>query len=136
MIIKKLRKSYSKNKYIIILYFLLFIAFKYIFNRNFFDIKIFIKSFESFETTENFPIVNKYYESFDLLKNNNINFFNFTPDLSKDVYLFYKIIILNYPKKFDKNSEFFFSLKNEEVNQNCLVVDNNKKHLKLIKCQN
>ena len=56
--------------------------------------------------------------------------------MHKDVYIVYKVIILNYPKKFDKNSQFFFSFKEEKVGPNCSIVDNNKKYLKIIKCQN
>jgi hypothetical protein len=126
-----------KKKFIyknLLLYFFLFAIFKYIENKNYFNYDIFIKSFNNFEVNNNFPIKNKYAESATLLFDNKIDSFNLSDSIYEDVYLRYKIITLNYPKKFDQNSVFFISFKEDEKKKNCKNIDLEKKYLKLIKC--
>ena len=118
----------------LILYFFLFTTFKYIENKNFFNYDIFIKSFKNFKVDNNFPIPNKYAESTALLLDNKIDSFNLSFSIYEDVYLKYKIITQNYPKKFDQSSAFFISLKEDKNNKNCKNIDLEKKYLKLIKC--
>ena len=125
------KKFFYKN---LLLYFFLFTTFKYIENKSFFNYDIFIKSFKNFKVDNNFPITNKYAESASLLLDNKIDSFNLSFSIYEDVYLRYKIITLNYPKKFDKNSVFFISFKEDMVNKNCINIDLEKKYLKLIKC--
>ena len=118
----------------LILYFFLFTTFKYIENKSFFNYDIFIKSFKNFKVDNNFPITNKYAESAALLLDNKIDSFNLSLSIYEDVYLRYKIVTLNYPKKFDQNSVFFISFKEDKDNKNCINIDLEKKYLKLIKC--
>jgi hypothetical protein len=116
-----------------VLYFFLLVTLKYIENKNYFDLNIFVKSLKKFEIDNNFPTKNIYAESPSLLLDNGIDKFNLTKLIYDDIYLRYKIIANNYPKKFDKNSVFFISLK-EESNEDCRNIDLNKKYLKLVKC--
>ena len=115
--------------YLILIYFF-FLIYKY----NNFNLKIFLKSFQEFEITINFPINNKYYESVNLLRNNNINFFSLSENVYSDEYLRFKIIVTNYPKKYDINSRYLISFADEVLNSNCITIEKNF-FLKIIECQ-
>jgi hypothetical protein len=118
----------------IFLYLILIYSFFHINKYNNFSLKIFLKSFQEFEITDNFPINNKYFESINLLKNNNINFFSLSEKIYSDEYLRFKIIVTNYPKKFDINSTYLISFADEVLNSNCITVEK-KVFLKIIECQ-
>jgi hypothetical protein len=114
----------------IILVYSLFIIYKY----NNFNLKIFSKSFQEFEITNNFPINNKYYESVNLLRNNNIDFFSLSERVYSDEYLRFKIIVTNYPKKYDINSPHLIAFADEVLNSNCFTIEKNV-FLQIIECQ-
>jgi hypothetical protein len=119
---------------IFFLYLILIYSFFYIYKYNNFNLKIFLKSFQEFEITNNFPINNKYFESINLLKNNNINFFSLSEKVYSDEYLRFKIIVTNYPKKYDINSSYIISFTDEVLNSNCITIEKNI-FLKIIECQ-
>jgi hypothetical protein len=127
-------KTLKKFRTIFFLYLILIYSFFYINKYNNFSLKIFLKSFQEFEITNNFPINNKYFESINLLKNNNINFFSLSEKIYSDEYLRFKIIVTNYPKKFDINSTYLISFADEVLNSNCITVEK-KVFLKIIECQ-
>jgi|688.fasta_scaffold512249_2 hypothetical protein len=127
-------KTFKKFRTIFFLYLILIYSFFYINKYNNFSLKIFLKSFQEFEITNNFPINNKYFESINLLKNNNINFFSLSEKIYSDEYLRFKIIVTNYPKKFDPNSTYLISFADEVLNSNCITVEK-KVFLKIIECQ-
>jgi hypothetical protein len=120
---------------IFFLYSLLIYSFFYIHKYNNFNLKIFLKSFQDFEITNNFPINNKYFESINLLKSHNINFFSLSEKVYSDEYLRFKIIVTNYPKKYDINSSYIISFADEVLNSNCLTIEKII-FLKIIECQN
>jgi hypothetical protein len=120
---------------IFFLYSLLIYSFFYIHKYNNFNLKIFLKSFQDFEITNNFPINNKYFESINLLKSHNINFFSLSEKVYSDEYLRFKIIVTNYPKKYDINSSYIISFADEVLNSNCITIEKNI-FLKIIECQN
>jgi hypothetical protein len=127
-------KTLKKFRTIFFLYLILIYSFFYINKYNNFSLKIFLKSFQEFEITNNFPINNKYFESINLLKNNNINFFSLSEKIYSDEYLRFKIIVTNYPKKLDINSTYLISFADEVLNSNCITVEK-KVFLKIIECQ-
>lgn len=116
------------------LYLILIYSFFLIYKYNNFTLKIFLKSFQEFEITNNFPINNKYFESINLLNNNNINFFSVSEKVYSDEYLRFKIIVTNYPKKYDINSSYIISFTDEVLNSNCITIEKNI-FLKIIECQ-
>ncbi len=119
---------------IFFLYLILIYSFFYIYKYNNFNLKIFLKCFQEFEITNNFPINNKYFESINLLKNNNINFFSLSEKVYSDEYLRFKIIVTNYPKKYDTNSSYIILFVDEALNSNCITIEKNI-FLKIIECQ-
>lgn len=119
---------------IFFLYFVLIYSFFYIQKHNNFHLKIFLNSFREFEITDNFPIDNKYSESVNLLKKNKIDFFAFSEKVSSDEYLRFKIIVTNYPKKYDNNSKYLISFADEVLHSNCITIEQNV-FLKIIQCQ-
>ena len=127
-------KTLKKFRTIFFLYLILIYSFFYINKYNNFSLKIFLKSFQEFEITNNFPINNKYFESINLLKNNNINFFSLSEKVYSDEYLRFKIIVTNYPKKYDINSSYIISFTDEVLNSNCITIEKNI-FLKIIECQ-
>jgi hypothetical protein len=127
-------KTLKKFRTIFFLYLILIYSFFYINKYNNFSLKIFLKSFQEFEITINFPINNKYYESVNLLRNNNINFFSLSEKVYSDEYLRFKIIVTNYPKKYDINSRYLISFADEVLNSNCITIEKNV-FLKILECQ-
>jgi hypothetical protein len=119
---------------IFFLYLILIYSFFLIYKYNNFNLKIFLKSFQEFEITDNFPFNNKYFESVNLLKTNNIKFFSLSEKVYRDEYLRFKIIVTNYPKKYDINSRYLISFADEVLNSNCITVEK-KVFLKIIECQ-
>lgn len=119
---------------IFFLYLLLTYCFFNIEKYNNFSFKIFLKSFQEFEITENFPIHNNYFESINLLKKNKIHFFAFSEKVSSDEYLRFKIIVINYPKKYDINSKYLISFVDEVFDRNCITIEQGV-FLKIIECQ-
>tara|TARA_B110000014_G_C19841655_1_gene436321 strand:- start:178 stop:561 length:384 start_codon:yes stop_codon:yes gene_type:complete len=72
-------------------------------------------------------------ESRNFLEKYKIKDFGLSQEIKKDNYLYQRSLEFNYPIKFNDTSRFIFFLNEENVPENCDVVDNGK-YLKLIKC--
>lgn len=117
------------------LYIILIYSFFHIEKHNRFNFEIFLNSFKEFDITNDFPIKNEFFESISLLNNNNINLFSLSDKVYKEEYLRFKIIVTNYPKKYDINSTYIIALANETMDSNCITVEKGI-FLKIIQCQN
>ena len=69
----------------------------------------------------------------DVLKKHKVSDFNLSEGFKKDTYLYQRSIEFNYPIRINKDSRFIFFLKDEDVHNDCMIIETGK-YLKLAKC--
>lgn len=87
--------------------------------------------------SENSGIVNsvsaEVIESKNIIKVNKLANFNLSNKLEEDPYFYQRFIEFNYPIRFNKKSKSIFYLLEEEIPNQCHVIQT-EQYLKLIKC--
>jgi len=80
-----------------------------------------------------YALPSEVIESKKILKKSKLINFNLSELIKKDTYLYQRTIEFNYPVKINKNSNFIILLNEENVPNNCKLIES-EKYLKLIKC--
>ena len=123
----------KNNKIKFILVFLIFLQLFYIANKRLdFKTEIFKKSFLKDFGSE-YVMTKDIFELKEITKNLKLEKFNISEKLSENVFFFQRSIEFLYPIKIDKKSENIFFSSEEEIPNNCNIV-NQYKHLNHVKC--
>ena len=141
-------KSIFKNKLNLFLFFLLIINLIYIKNISYFNLEILINSFNK----NWIPVYSIYrpevIESKYLLNKHKISKFNVSQKIigetdfdfssantikATDLYTYFRIVVYNYPIRFDSQSKYFLFFLNEKTSEKCKALDKGK-YLKLLIC--
>ena len=123
----------NNNKIKFILVFLIFIQLFYIANKRLaFKTEIFKNSFLKDFGSE-YVMTKDILELKEITKNLKLEKFNISEKLSENVFFFQRSIEFLYPIKIDKKSENIFFSSEEEIPNNCNIV-NQYKHLNHVKC--
>ena len=142
-------KSIFRNKFNLLLFFLLIINLIYIKNISYFKLEILNNSFNK----NWIPVYSIYrhevIEAKYLLNKNKIRKFNVSQKIigagsnycctsleevkESDKYTYFRMITYNYPIKFDSKSKYFLFFKNEKTSKECKELDEGK-YLKLLIC--
>jgi len=72
-------------------------------------------------------------ESKEIIKNKEVLNFNLSENLIKDTYFYQRSIEFNYPVRLNKSSQFIFYNLEEDIPNNCQVIETGK-YVKLIQC--
>ncbi len=72
-------------------------------------------------------------ESKKIIKNKEVLNFNLSENLIKDTYFYQRSIEFNYPVRLNKSSQFIFYNLEEDIPNNCQVIETGK-YVKLIQC--
>jgi hypothetical protein len=80
-----------------------------------------------------YAVSNEVIESKSILKRNKIAHFNLSTKLKEDTYFYQRSLEFNYPVIAKQSSEFIFFTIEEDINENCEVIETGK-YLKLVKC--
>ena len=75
----------------------------------------------------------KVIESKDLLKKHKAIDFDLSPSLKLETYFYQRSIEFNYPIRINENSKLVFFNLNEQVSNNCKIIESGK-YLKLAQC--
>ena len=123
----------NNNKIKILLVILIFFQLFYIANKRLtFKTEILKKSFLKDFGSE-YVMTSDILELKEITKNLKLEKFNISEELSENVFFFQRTIEFLYPIKIDKKSENIFFSSEEEIPNNCNIV-NQYKHLTLAKC--
>ena len=72
-------------------------------------------------------------ESKEIIKNQEMLNFNLSENLKKDTYFYQRSIEFNYPVRLNNSSQFVFYDLEEDIPNNCQVIETGK-YVKLIQC--
>ena len=141
-------KSIFRNKFNLLLFFLLIINLIYIKNISYFKLEIIKNSFNK----NWIPVYSIYrpevIESKYLLNKHRISKFNVSQKIigetdfdfssantikATDLYTYFRIVTYNYPIRFDSQSKYFLFFLNEKTSEKCKALDKGK-YLKLLIC--
>ncbi len=123
----------NNNKIKCLLVFLIFLQLFYIANKRLdFKTEILKKSFLKDFGSE-YIMTKDILELKEITKNLKLEKFNISEKLSENVFFFQRSIEFLYPIKIDKKSENIFFSSEEEIPNNCNIV-NQYKHLNHVKC--
>jgi len=123
-----------KTKKIKIFFFLLCLfQLFYLFNsRSNFQYEIIKNPFKENSGTV-YSLSAKVIELNTILKKQKGTNFNLSDELKKDIYLYQRSIEFNYPIRINENSKLIFFNLNEQVSNNCKIIESGK-YLKLGLC--
>ena len=123
----------NNNKIKFILIFLIFLQLFYIANKRLdFETEIFKKSFLKDFGSE-YVMPNNILELKKITNNLKLEKFNISKKLTENVFFFQRSVEFLYPIKIDKKSKNTFFSSEEEIPNNCNIL-NQYKHLKHAKC--
>ena len=123
----------NNNKIKFILVFLIFFQLFYIANKRLaFKTEIFKNSFLKDFGSE-YVMTKDILELKEITNDLKLEKFNISEKLSENVFFFQRSIEFLYPIKIDKKSENIFFSSEEEIPNNCIIL-NQYKHLTLAKC--
>ena len=80
-----------------------------------------------------YSLSSKVIELNTILKKQKGTNFNLSDELKKDNYLYQRSIEFNYPIRINENSKLIFFNLNEQVSNNCKIIESGK-YLKLAQC--
>ena len=123
-------KSKKLNFFFIIICLLQLI---YIFHfRSGFTKEVFINAFKA-NAGAAYSVSKEIIETKNIIQKNYLSDFNLSITFKKDTYLYQRTIEFNYPIRVSENSKNIFFLQEEDIAENCNIVENGK-YLKLVHC--
>ena len=127
MVYKKIKKI--RILFIIICILQLFYIFQF---RSGFQYEVIKNPFKK-DSGISFVVRPEIIETSNILKKHKVKDFNLSKIIKNNGYLYKKTIEFNYPIRMDENSKMFFFLNNENIPNNCKVIETGK-YFKFTQC--
>jgi hypothetical protein len=108
----------NKIKYILIISIL--VQLFYITNKYKFHPLNLLNAFKN-EYRGNLDLPNETIEIKDIIKRENLTYFNLSKKFKENIYLYQRTVEYSYPSKFNKKNDIFFELIDEK-NNNCKIL--------------